>query len=195
MRINKRKKRIGERGFSYIDVLISITIMLVGILGLVSALTANLVRSYESEKRVISKQLALSTIESIISARDVNRAGAIDGWNTIGNVGSNPVDGTPQGIFLNDWKPIREDLGWDGVAGTIDDACPGTGPCAVPGRPTNSSPILTGYQRKIVITDIPDSERPTPPYPIGIRKIEVTIRFYVNGVAREEVGETLLTNY
>lgn len=195
--MNSKKANKGNRetGFSYIDVLISITILLVGVLALVSALTANLVRSYESEKRIISKQLALSTIESIISARDVKRAGAIDGWNTIGNVGNNPVDGTPQGIFLNDWKPIREDLGWDGVAGTIDDACSGTAPCTVPGRPTNSSPVLTGYQRKIIITDIPDPERPTPPHPIGIRKIEVKIRFYVNGAAREEIGETLLTNY
>lgn len=164
-------------------------------MGLVAALTANLVRSHESEKRILSKQLALSTIESIISARDVNRAGAIDGWDTIGNVGSNPVDGTPQGIFLNGWKPVREDLGWDGVAGTIDDACPGTGPCVVSGRPTNTSPIVPEFERQIIITDVPDSERPSPPHPIGIRRIEVKIKFYVNGIAREEVGETLLTNY
>ena len=51
-----------ERGFSYIDVMIALVILLVGILASTAALTANLVRSYETEKQVIAKQIALSTI-------------------------------------------------------------------------------------------------------------------------------------
>lgn len=190
-----KESTIKEKGFSYVDVMISITIMLVGILALVSALTANLMRSYESEKRIISKQIALSTIESIISARDVERPGVLEGWDTIGNIGNNPVGGIPQGIFLNGWTPIREELGWDGVAGTIDDGCPGPGPCVVSGRPTNNSDILPGFERRIEITDIQDPERPSPPHPFSMRQIRVTIKFYINGLAREEVGETLLANY
>ena len=79
-----------EDGFSYIDVMIAIVIMLVGILALTSALTANLIRSYETDKRIIAKQIALSTIESIISARDIQRPGTIEGWDSVGNIGSNP---------------------------------------------------------------------------------------------------------
>ncbi len=190
-----KKATKSEGGFSYIEVMIALVILLVGCLQMTSALTANLMRSYETERRIISKQLALSTIESIISARDISRAGAVEGWDSVGNVGNNPVDGTPRGIFLNGWCPIREDLGWDGVAGTADDACPGTTSCNVTGRPPNTSPIVTGYQRQIAITDIPDPERPSPPYPIARRRIEVSIQYYFNSISRTETVSTIVTNY
>lgn len=183
-----------QAGFSYIEVMIALVILLVGVLGLTSALSANLIRSYESEKRIIAKQTALSTIESMISARDIQRAGAVSGWETIGNVGANPVNGVNQGIFLTGFTPIREDLGWDGVAGTADDACAGTGSCTVNGK-TNSSNIINGFQRKIVITDIEDPDRPSPRNAIARRKIEVTIRYTVNQITRDEVMSTIITNY
>ncbi|HVE55619.1 MAG TPA: hypothetical protein VNB22_02250, partial [Pyrinomonadaceae bacterium] len=152
-------QKSNERGFSYIDVMIALVILMVGILASAAALTANLVRSYETEKQVIAKQIALSTIESIFSARDIARTGAVSGWSSIGNVGSNPdQNGSPQGIFLTNFRPIREDLGWDGVAGTVDDACPAGSVCQVSGRPDNTSQIVTGFERKIVITDLQDSE-------------------------------------
>lgn len=184
-----------EKGFSYIEVMIALVILLVGCLQMTSALTANLMRSYESEKRIVSKQIALSTIESIISARDIARAGAVEGWDSVGNVGNNPVDGTPRGIFLTGWCPIREDLGWDGVAGTSDDACAGTSACLVSGRPPNTSAVITGYERQVVITDVPDAERPSPPYPIARRRIDVTIKYFFNSVARTETVSTIVTNY
>ena len=191
--LNKGKRQI-ENGFSYIEVMVALVILLVGILGLTQALSANLVRTIETEKRIAAKQLALSTIESIISARDILRPGAVTGWDTIGNVNTNPVNGVFQGIFLTDFCPVREDLGWDGVAGTADDACSGSGGCTVNGR-TNNSPIVQGFQRRIVITDNQDPERPSPPHNIFRRKIEITIRFSVNGINRDETVSTLLTNY
>ena len=90
-----------EKGFSYIDVIIAIFILMIGILAMVSAITANLMRMYETEKRVIAKQTALSTIESIISAKEISRPDVIEGWDSVGNVGNNPVGGVPKGIFLN----------------------------------------------------------------------------------------------
>lgn len=184
-----------EKGFSYIEVMIALVIMMVGVLQMASALTANLLRSYETEKRIISKQIALSTIESIISARDISRIGAVEGWDSIGNVGNNPVDGSPRGIFMTGWNPVREDLGWDGVAGTNDDACPEGAPCNVSGRPPNTSPVVKGYQREIIITDVPDAERPSPPYPIARRRIDVNIKYYFNSIARTETVSTIITNY
>jgi type II secretory pathway pseudopilin PulG len=184
-----------EKGFSYIEVMVALVIMMVGVLQMASALTANLLRSYETEKRIVSKQIALSTIESIISARDIARPGAVEGWDSIGNVGSNPVDGTPRGIFLTGWTPIREDLGWDGVAGTVDDACAEGSACTVSGRPPNNSAVAKGYQREIVITDIADSERPTPPYPIARRRIDINIKYFFNSIARTETVSTIITNY
>lgn len=184
-----------EKGFSYIEVMIALVILLVGVLQMTSALSANLLRSYESEKRIIAKQIGLSTVESIIAAREIDKDGAIEGWESIGNVGTNPVNGTARGVFLNGWCPIREDLGWDGVAGTADDACPASSICDVSGHPSNTSAVIKSYERKIEITDIADAERPTPPNPIFRRRIDVKIRYFYNTLAREEVISTIITNY
>lgn len=179
-----------EAGFSYIDVMIAIVIMLVGILAMLSALTANLVRSYETEKRIIAKQMALSSIESIISAKEIERSGVIDGWNSIRNVINPPPVDQANGIFLTGSNPVRERLGDDGVAGTADDACPAPGACG-----TNTSAIIAGYWREIIITDLDDPERPSPPNDITRRRIDVSIRYAVTGGFRTESAATIVTNY
>lgn len=194
---NRQKKcRKSENGFSYIDVMIAIVILMVGVVALAGTLTANLVRSFESEKRIIAKQIAVSTIESIISARDIARSNAIKGWDSVGNVGTNPNPdtGEPQGIFLKGWGPIHDDLGADGVAGTADDACPTDSICEVKGPP-NNSPLAVGFERKIVITDLQDAERPSPPYAVAQRKIEIFIRYNTNQAIRQVVMTTIITNY
>ena len=197
-RLNIYMKRFcpnSERGFSYVDVIIAIFILMVGILSMISALTANLIRLSETEKRIVAKQIALSTIESIISAKEISRAGVIEGWDSVGNIGSNPVDGVPKGIFSTGWRPIRSEMGWDGVAGTIDDTCPEGSPCVVSGRPNNNSPVVSGFEREIIITDVPDPERPSPPNAVSRRRIDVNIRYFVNQAIRQESVSTLVTNY
>jgi type II secretory pathway pseudopilin PulG len=199
MKYSRRKYEHFEDGFSYIDVMIAIVILLVGVLAMASTLTSNLVRSLNTEKQMIAKQVAVSTIESILSARDIERPAAqgygIKGWDSVGNVNKNIVDGVAQGIFLNGWCPIRQDLGLDGVAGTADDACPSDSICSVTGEPPNNSTLLSGYERQIVITDLPDAERPTPPNAIARRRIDVSIRYFSNQISRQEVVSTIITNY
>jgi hypothetical protein len=182
-----------EKGFSYIDVIIAIVIMTVGVLAMVSALTASLIRSYESERRVIAKQLAVSTVESIMSAKEIKRVNVIEGWASIRNIQSNPEP--INGIFMNDWRPVRAENGWDGVAGTIDDACNAPGPCIIPNRTPNNSEVLAGFERQIVITDVPDPERPSPPNEISRRRVDVTIRFNVNQAVRQETVSTIVAKY
>jgi type II secretory pathway pseudopilin PulG len=194
-------KKSNEEGFSYVDVIIAIVILMVGILASVGALTANLVRSYETEKQVKAKQIALSTIESIFSARDIvrpdsdSRPGSVIGWDSIGNVNTNPVNGVNRGVFLTGFRPIREDAGWDGVVGTVDDACDAGGPCQVSGRPDNTSRVVDGFDRRIVITDIDDPERPSPAHKIARRRIDVTVRYNVNQLQREQTISTIIANY
>lgn len=191
-----QKSKTGERGFSYIDVMIAMVILMIGILASVAALTANLIRSYETEKQVVAKQIALSTIESIFSARDIARSGAISGWNSVGNIGTNPdSNGVNQGVFLTDFRPIRQDLGWDGVAGTIDDACDAPGACQAAGRPDNTSEVIGGFERRVVITDLQDADRPSPPHPIARRRIDVTVRYFINQLRREQTVSTIIANY
>lgn len=181
-----------QKGFSYIDVMVAIFILMVGILAMVSAITANVARTYETEKRLIAKQIALSTIESIISAKEISKPGVTDGWNSIGNVGTNPVAGVPKGIFVNGFAPIRENAGWDGIVGTIDDACPTDNPCVVPDRPINDSPVLQQYSREIIIENLIDTERPNT---ISRRRITVNVNYHVNQAIRNLTLSTIVTNY
>lgn len=187
-----KKSVDGQKGFSYIDVMVAILILMVGILAMVSAITANVARTFETEKRLIAKQIALSTIESVISAKEISKPGVTDGWNSIGNVGTNPVGGVPKGIFVSGFAPIRENAGWDGIVGTIDDACPGGNPCTVPNRPINDSAEMKEYMREIVIENLIDSERPNT---ISRRKITVNVNYHVNQAIRNLTLSTIVTNY
>jgi type II secretory pathway pseudopilin PulG len=177
-----------EAGFSYIDLMIAIVIMMVGILGLTGALTVNLMRSYETDSQLLAKQHALSTIESIFSAREIHALGSVDGWNSIGNVGNNPGDdGQARGIYLTGFNPIRAEEGGDGVFGTADDACASGVACPSPGHSPNTSAELKGFLRKIEITDIANQP--------GKRRVDVTIRYAVNRAYRDEKMSTMITNF
>jgi type II secretory pathway pseudopilin PulG len=190
-----RKK---EAGFSYLDVLVAITILSVGIVGLTSAILFSLMRSYESEQKLYAKQIAQSTIESIFAARDIQSAGALGGWGNIGNVGTNPdpTSGIPQGIFVNGWTPVRLDPGADGVLGTADDTCAAGSVCQVGNNPPNTSPALPGYLRQIVITDVDDPERPIsqPPNRIMRRQIVVTVQYQIGNLTRQEALTTFIVD-
>ncbi len=184
-----------QGGFSYIDVMIAVVIMMVGILAMVGALSANIVRSLESERRTMAKQLALSTIESIFAAKEIKQPGVVDGWESLRNVMTSVPPGELNGIFLTGYNPVRTDVGSDGVAGTSDDACPAPGTCTVTGHTPNNSPLMKGFQREIVITDVADPERLSPPNPITRRRIDVNIKYFVNQASRQESTSTIITNY
>ncbi len=181
-----KTKRNSEKGFSYIDLMISMLIFMVGILAMSGALVANRMRSQIIEKQLIAKQYALSTLESIMAAKELNPNDDVSGWDTIGNVGSNSVNGVSRGIFETDFRPIRMGNGADGIVGTSDDACAGTGACG-----TNSTPVVNGYSRKIEITDIPSTDYST----IRQRDVKVTIRYQVNGRFMQEILKTIVTDY
>ena len=196
MRLQKEKN---ENGFSYLDVMVGMVILLIGITALVSAITASVLRSRETQQQLMAKQIASSTLESIFSARDIATINKIDGWPTVGNVGSNPnASGTPQGIFMTGFRPIREDAGYDGVVGTADDACNAPGNCQVGSNPVNSSPVLDGFWRQITITDINDPERPSPPngtLPVMMSRIDIISKSAgAGGISADRVA-TIITNH
>lgn len=185
-----------ESGFSYIDVMCAIVILLIGILAMLSALTANLIRGFENEKRTQAKQAALSSLESVISVKEIGQAGsnAADNWKRLRNVQNVPAPEI-DGVFLPGFRPVREDPGSDGLVGTLDDACGAPGTCTNPDTGiVNTSPVVEGIEREVVITDIPDPERPFP-NPITRRRVDVTVRFNISGVMRQERSSTIITNY
>lgn len=186
-----------QAGFSYIDVMAAIIIMSVGMIAMTQAIMFSLMRSRESEEKLFAKQIAQSTLESIFAARDIKRTGGVDGWGAVGNVGRNPASTPPftaQGIFVNDWHPVREQAGHDGVIGTRDDSCLGTGACPSNGLP-NTSPVMPGYERRIVIEDVEDPERPSPEYSIMRRRVTIVVRYAVGGIYREEQIRTMISSF
>jgi Tfp pilus assembly protein PilV len=185
--IRKFNKTNCENGFTYIDVMIAIVICMVGVLAMTAALTTNLVRSHNMGNQAVAKQLATSAIESIFSAREIARSGAIEGWDSIGNVGTNPVNGTPKGIFMVDWRPVRANGGADGVIGTIDDACDAPGDCGA----NANNPVQLRFERKITITDINNSAFTT----IRKRRVDVEVRYKLQNTYFQEKLSTIIADY
>ena len=174
-----------EAGFSYIDVMIALVILMVGMLALVGAISMSILMSRGQEQQLNAKQYITSAMESIMAAKETDPT--IFGWNAVGNVGTNVdlVTGLPRGVFVNGNQIVRTNAGVDEVIGTADD----TGP-AVP-----------GLMRQIVITDLCDPDRPSfvcpipGTFPVRNRMVTVTMSYFQGAVARQEVIQTILTDY
>lgn len=165
----------GEAGFSLVDVMIAIALLLIGVLAMISAMTSAIIMTTQNQQAVIAKQLATSTMEAIYSARDIDDEDF--GWDAIGNVGSASV---PDGVFPTGEQPLYPTAGEDGIVGTADDA---NGPDGEADSGDEGEP-MTGFTREIVITDVPDPVRPTAP--ITLRQIDVRIRYLAGRSERQE---------
>lgn len=165
---------INEGGFTYIDVLIAIAILMTGIVALLSAMTAALATSGRGQQQLIAKQFATSTMESIFSARDINNPN-IPSFAAIAN------DTTVGGLFLTGRQPIYAATGADGIIGTADD---GWGPDGRQGTADDLSPI-NGFWRRIAIT-------PVSP---GLIQIDVTIYYTATNLTFSETLTSFMANY
>jgi type II secretory pathway pseudopilin PulG len=171
-------KSNGEAGFSYIDVMIGITILLVGILAMIAAMTGAIAMTTAGEQQLVAKQYALSTLEAVFSARDISSLG----FDTIRNVSGG-------GIFPDGRQNIWPTFGRDGIVGTADDPY---GPDGAPSSGDEGAP-LDGFDRQIIVTDIPDPTRPSAP--ISLRQIDVTIFYTAGARARQETVTTYIADY
>ena len=179
-------KRRSEAGFSYIDVMIAIVLLMIGILALLSAMSGSMLQAKGHEQQLLAKQVATSTMESIMAVKETDPLRL--GWNAIGNVGTNPdpATGVNRGVFVTGFQPVRLDSGPDQVVGTPDD----------------TGATVSQLQRRIVITDVCDPERPSPVIcnpagtsPVRMRSVAVTITYNVGGLQRQEQLVTVLTDY
>lgn len=176
-------KNQDEHGFSYIDVMIAIVILMIGILALMAGMSGAVLQAKGQDQQMLAKQMAASTMESIMSVKETDPARL--GWNAVGNVGSNVVDGVPRGIFVTGMQNVLPDAGADEVLGTADDT----------GTP------LTAIQRQVIITDECDPDRPSYNCPtpgvanVRIRSVQVIVRYFVGSLARQEQLTTVLTDY
>lgn len=172
-----------QSGFSYIDVMIAIVILMVGILALMAGIAGGVIQSRGQQQQMLAKQIAGSTMESIMSVKETDPDRL--GWDAVGNVGSNIVNGVARGIFPAGMQNVMPNAGPDEIIGTADDS----------GTP------MVSIQRQIIITDQCDPERPSYNCPIPgtskvrVRTVQVVVRYFVGALAREERLTTVLTDY
>jgi len=137
----------GQRGFSLLEVMVSMAVMTVGLVSLLGVFGLAMATTQSSDQNAIAKQLANEALESILTARET----ASIPWASIQNTGSG-------GIFLSGNQPI-DCPGVDGIIGTADDAACGAqtlqqpGPDGIFGTADDVFLPLTNYTRKITITE------------------------------------------
>lgn len=162
-----------QSGFSYIDVMIATVILMVGILTMAAALTAAFVTATTGESQLRAKAAAMSILENVMTARSVTVGGTAYTFDSIQHVGNGA------GVFVTGKRPAYSEAGPDGLFGTGDDA----------------GEILTGLQREIVIEDINNPLRPSPPNPYTERRITVNVYYVERGIERVESISTMVANY
>jgi len=162
-----------QSGFSYVDVMIAMVILLVGILTMAAALTAALVKTTAGENQLRAKALASTVLENIMSARFIKIGGNAYTFDAIQNVGSGP------GVFVTGEQPVYLSPGPDGIFATADD----------------DGETEAGYTRTVTIVDVNNPARPSPPNPITERRITVTVNYIERGFARSESVSTSVANY
>jgi len=109
MRKNVQVRAGNEQGFSLLEVLFSIVIIMTGLLAMLATFAYALSTTQSVQEDQIAKQTAQDTLENIFTARDTQQIT----FNQIANVSGG-------GIFVD--GPTRLlDTGPDGLAGTGDD--------------------------------------------------------------------------
>ena len=149
---NSRVRRQAERGFSLLEVVISMAVLTVGLVSLLGVFGLAMASTQTSQQDMIAKQLANEALESIVTARNTSQVS----WAQVQNIANG-------GIFLNGANGIYL-AGADGIVGTADDAAAGEqtltepGPDGIFGTSDDVSIPLTGYQRTIMISPVYDSQ-------------------------------------
>jgi hypothetical protein len=191
--------RSDERGFSLIEAITALSILMVGLLGLAQVFYVGMMHASTSSSNLIAREKAREAIESVHTARDSRTLN----WGNIRNVNppvctnipANPpmpavnLTASGGGIFLNGEQQMRQ-AGADGLVNTADDAA--AGPEELPGRngrfeagpPTDDVP-LNEFWRTIDICDINDD----------LRQIIVTIRYRVGANQRTYSLTTYISSF
>lgn len=163
---NPQAPRREQKGFSLLEVVISMAVLTVGLVSLLGVFGLAMASTLTSQEDMIAKQLANEAYESVQTARNTSQLT----FDDIQNVGSSncPVTGAAScGIFLGTsntptFEPIYN-AGADGIFGTADDSAAGEetlrepGADGIYGTADDVQIPLTGYQRAIQISTAYDS--------------------------------------
>ena len=117
-----RGKVRSQSGVTFIELLITMIILMVGLLGALELIALAITTVNSAQRTNTAKSLALDTLEQIFIMRDMNALGGIPPANarnsdTFQNLSNG---GTPS-LFPSDFRPLKIDIGPDLIRGTNDD--------------------------------------------------------------------------
>ncbi len=158
----------GARGFSLLEVMLSMVILTVGIVALLALFAGSLATMNLAQKDLIANQKMQDALESIYSARNTGQTT----FDSVQNVASG-------GVFLAGPQALLAS-GPDGLLGTADDdtSQPDTlilpGPDGVLGTSDDVKIVLSDYKRTITISPVYRAGGALNP---DIRQIVVTVTY------------------
>lgn len=177
----------GQAGFSLIEVMVAMSLLMVGLLGLAQVFYLGLSVASTSSPTLVAREKAREAIESVHTARDTHTIT----WAEIRNVSAPAVcpagtTGQGGGVFESG-ELVLQTAGPDGLVNTDDDdgveASPG--PDNILG--TADDLPLTGFSRQVDICDINGNA--------DLRAIVVVIRYNTSGAVGARRREYRLTTY
>lgn len=179
--------RDDARGFTLIEVLVAMVVLMVGLLSLVGVLAVSVRRVGVSSNQLIAREKAREAVESVHSARDTGRTT----WGNIQNVSAG-------GIFVAGEQDLREP-GADGIVNTSDDASAPyqtirkPGPNGILGDGDDEVLPLSDFKREVTITTIidPVTSQPNP----NLRQIVVKVRYRVDTQWRTYTLTTYVSSF
>jgi prepilin-type N-terminal cleavage/methylation domain-containing protein len=177
-----RPPKQAERGFSLIEVAISMAVLTVGMVSLLGVFGLAMASTQTSQQSLIAKQLANEALESVVTARNTAQIT----WDDIQNTGSTncPISGaTSCGIFADPStpQPMYQAITtgtYAGILGTTYDVgqslqtLQDPGPDGIYGTADDVTIPLTGYKRTIQITSVTDVNNNIEP---TLRSVTVTV--------------------
>ena len=171
-----------DRGFSLLEMVVAITLLTVGLLGVASAIGYAMVASNHGRSITNTKLLAVSILEQMETLRDTNNLT----FGQIANVGQVSNAGAVKTFagFQPGFQQVSINPGPDGIFGTVDDLIDaGTdGQFGTSDDFINPNFALVGVTRQIQITSLSGT----------LKKVQVTIEYSVNGVTKQLVASSYL---
>jgi prepilin-type N-terminal cleavage/methylation domain-containing protein len=156
------KRRHRDAGFTLLETMIAMVVLLVGVLGLAMMLGTSLAYMQGSEDDFIAQQKAQEAMESIFTAK------------YSGNLQWSQIQNTPNGIFLTGAQPLLQP-GTDGLVGTAADSGSAAeyilqpGPDMKLGTSDDIKLPLSNFTRTITITPVINE--------VYVEQITVTINY------------------
>ncbi len=174
-----------ESGFTLLETLISMSVLMVGLVGVLGLFSASVGNVYGSQADLVAKQKARQALESIFTARNTQQVS----FDMVANVSSG-------GVFLDGWQSLKV-AGADGLAGTADDGAADSvtmpGADGLLGTADDVVVPLGQFQRQIQIQPATRADGSADP---NLRRVTVTITYPTsNGTIRTYGVTTYVSRY